>query len=783
MKRLVFLLLFLAVFCLILGPIAMAQEDTKSTKDTFTLEEITVTAEKRPVQLQALPSSVVALQPEDLVSQGKISTEEILSEVPNVTFLNGMGNTNGNIAIRGIQRMQTGAAGPGNEAVLPSATAVYVDGIYLGIGGEYDLQRVEVLRGPQGTLYGRSATGGVVAFYTNDPKLGTFEGNFSVEVGSDALVNTTGVLNVPVGEKVALRAAVRYYSRDSFFAEGDATASQQITEGRLKARFQPTDQLDIVVQGATKRLDTWYGGWSQVLDGPNDINYKHGPYNPPAEKADPDKLNQYGLNANYDFGNMTLTWIAGYHDYKKTAMAPSLRQSDSWGNEWGSQGDNIVYPKNWYHTEEVRLASDKDASRFFTWIVGANYFQHEFANEMHNNVTDIYAINQDQYDAGVRVGQGYLDMVIIDTSGQVKNYGIFTEETFNITDDFRITAGLRYDKTKILSNLKFLEGLNQTHDFGHLPYYSPDGSFPYSVLDTKVLDPNGVPSDWSNITYKLRFEYDLTPDNMVYFVASTGFLPGFAGVTPDPKNGTWMFNVLDEQKMQAFEIGSKNQFLNNRLRLNGSIFYYDLDGYTDSYALNDTGGGPPGWTDVSLKKVIIYGLDMDSEFLLTANDKLSFSLGYLHTKTTPPDSITWTSGTTTPGSYLLMIDEQTGHPTWEGTLGYDHIFTLADGATLVPHAELHYTGGYYTSNYTYLVAQMGDPKPYLYQDAVSLVNANLTWTSSSQKYMVNFWVRNAFDKEYKKNATVNFDGNPLAGYTGVTPGDPRTFGMMLNVKF
>lgn len=784
MKKIFGLSLAMAITCFFLGLPAWAQETTSSE---FTLEEITVTAEKRTVNLQVVPSSVVAVQAEDLVTQGMISTKEMLDNIPNVTFLPGSGNTEGNVAIRGIQRMQVGAAGPGNEAILPSATAVYVDGIYLGIGGEYDLERMEVLRGPQGTLYGRSATGGVISFYTKDPKLGAFGAEFSTEVGSNSLVNMQGVLNVPVGEKVALRAAARYYTRDSFFAEGRATGSQEIKEGRLKARFQPTDQVNIVLEAATKELTKWSGGWSQVLNGPDDINYKKaGSYNAPAKGDTPDKFNQFGLNANYDFGDYTLTWIAGYHNYKHTALGPELIQTDAAGNTFGSKGDNMLYPKDWYHTEEVRLASDSDWKGMFTWLVGANYFQNEFSTELHNNVSQVYAVSPLAYDAGVRVGQGYIDQVIINTDGKFKNYGIFTEETFKLTDDFRITAGLRYDKTKLLSDLLFKEGLYQTHGpAGHLPYLV-NGQMAFSILDTKATNPDGVPTDWSNITYKLRFEYDLTKDNMVYFTASSGFLPGFAGVTPDPKAGTWMFNVLDEQEMLAYEIGSKNQFLDNRLRLNGSIFYYDLKGYADSYSLNDTGKGPPGWTDVSLEKVSIYGMDVDSEFLMTANDKLTFNMGYLHTEITPPDTVTWTSGTVTPGSSLLEIDEQTGHPTLEGTLGYDHMFSFADGATLVPRVELHYTGGSYLRNYTYIEAQLGDDiKSFLYQDGYSTVNANVTWTAASGNYSVTGWVRNALDEEYKTGVTLPMvgDGNPLAGYTGVTPGDPRTFGLMLNVKF
>jgi outer membrane receptor protein involved in Fe transport len=142
-----------------------------------TLEEVVVTAQRRVEDVQKVPASIVVLQGTDLQEQGRISTQQILEDVPNVTYaapnqvlggaVSGGDNPNGNITIRGVQSTQQTAGIAG-----PSATATYVDDVYQGIGGDFDINRVEVLRGPQGTLYGRSATGGVVAFHTNDPQLG-----------------------------------------------------------------------------------------------------------------------------------------------------------------------------------------------------------------------------------------------------------------------------------------------------------------------------------------------------------------------------------------------------------------------------------------------------------------------------------------------------------------------------------------------------------------------------------------------------------------------------------
>ena len=176
--------LLLILFALIIGTafvfgdlaIVIAQETANSE---FTLEEITVTAEKRAVNIQTVASSITAIEASDLMEQGKITAAEILESVPNLTY---RGDTN--ITIRGVKKTQEAGGG----SPVPNATATYVDDIYEGIGGTYDINRVEVLRGPQGTLYGRSATGGVVAFHTNDSKLGKFSADMSNEYGTKSRI-------------------------------------------------------------------------------------------------------------------------------------------------------------------------------------------------------------------------------------------------------------------------------------------------------------------------------------------------------------------------------------------------------------------------------------------------------------------------------------------------------------------------------------------------------------------------------------------------------------------
>jgi len=728
-----------------------------TAEEEFTLEEITVTAEKRAVSLQELPASVVALEGGDLAQQGKITTAQILEGVPNLTYRGGGGtNPNGNISIRGIQRIQESG---GTNDILPATTATYVDGVYQGIGGNYDTSRVEVLRGPQGTLYGRSATGGVVAFYTNDPKLDEFDINASVEIGTASLKNVQAAINVPAGDMFAFRAAAHYIDREGYFeAEGGQSTTK---EGRIKALFQPNDALGIVLTLAMQETVNWGGGWNALLTAPDEIDYE-GSYTEPREGA-PQKYRQASINLNYDFGGSTLTWIGGYHDYDYTGLGAEAVK------EGKGHADQNIWPTDDFHSEEIRLASDTEGQ--ITWLVGANYFNHEFDTSLLSVQTSW------PDDPELTASSGYLVPIWQrQTKGTFDNYGLFTEETFKMQENFRITAGLRYDKTKLNQSMLYQMNENLTAMGNNLnpPIWTdPPATFDHD--DT-----------YNNVTYKLRFEYDVTQDNMLYFLTATGFMPGYSALSPDFQMGPtgpylagWLILQFDQQELTSYEFGTKNTFLGNTLRLNADLFYYDYEGYPEGYNLR-IGGGPPIFTVMPVPLRVL-GLEVDMEYLITMYDKISLTAGYQDIKITDyPSAITWSDGSVTDGSYAAMLDQLPGHPKTKATIGYDHTFTLGDGSILAPRAELVYTGGHYLSQMTYLMTDLGE-KPYNHQSAYMLANIGATWTSADQKYSATAYVRNALDEEYK--AGVSLVSNPPLSAIGVTPGDPRTFGAMFSIKF
>jgi len=742
-KALFFLSVGLFVF-FISGIWAWAQE---SDSEEFTLDEITVTAEKRVVNIQKVPSSVVAISGEELVEQGKATTAQILENIPNVVYRGGSGtNPDGNITIRGVQRTQNSG---GANAILPSTTAIYTDGVYQGIGGGYDINRVEILRGPQGTLYGRSATGGVVSFYTNDPKLSEFGVSGSAEIGTASLMNLQAAVNVPAGDKVALRAAGHYYSREGYFdAEGGKTSTK---EGRIKALFQPVDALSIVLGISASETKSNGGGWQAYLtEGqPDKIIYKA--YQSVISEGSPNKYRQVAVNINYDLGDSTLTYVGGYHDYDNTGLGPEG------GKAPNLHRDLTKWPTDYYHSEEIRWASNTEGK--ITYLIGANYFKHRFDTSLFSVQTawaddpDLPAGSPDGMNAPIfgQINDGYF-----------LNYGIFTEETFKIQDNFRITAGLRYDKSKMDQEEFFQFNSNATLTVGN--------SLNPPIFETSSHHDL---SNFNNVTYKLRFEYDLTKDNMIYLLTATGFMPGFVAISPKPFPPPVTFQILklDQQKLTSYEVGSKNQFMNNTIRLNADIFYYDYEGYVES--VNIVASGPPTFVTMPVP-LKMYGLEVDGAYLITENDKLSFYAGYQKIKITDLPVF----GIFNSADYMALTEQLPGNPKLKASLNYEHTFLFGNGSSLVPRVQMRYISGYYLSQMSQAQVALGE-KPYNYQSGYMIADIGASWYSAGQKVSATAYARNVMDKEYKSGIGLS---NNLATIS-VTPGDPRTFGVMLNVKF
>lgn len=715
-----------ALLNLALAPLstaALAAEDAQ-------LEEVVVTAERRESDAQKTAASLTVRTGEDLLEQGKFSLQQILEDVPGVadaraaTRAVGSDQAGNSIVIRGVQ---SNTQPSGTQISSSSATAVYVDDIYEGVGGNYDLARVEVLRGPQGTLYGRSATSGVVAIHTRNPELGRWGGNAAVEAGDYSLQHYTGALNVPLGEVWALRVAGNEYERDGY--DSKEGGSVEVSEGRTKLLFKPNDSFSALLGFALQNNERHSGGVSVVMTAPHGDDYT---YNSIPIAGGKTKFRQYWAKIDWDLGLGTLTYLPALRTWEQDSATSTV-----------CCGGRLIYapavtPYDHFHTHELRLASNPGSK--LTWQFGGMYYR----NKLHN-------FNEVGYPLfGVIANRA-------ETHKDTQDIGVFGEATYPLTDTLRITAGLRYDSARVQVNQVYTSNTN--------PALVPE------QLATYVISGEQGKRNFSNLTYKGRIEYDLTPTSLVYATVASGFTPGDvqAGVGRDLRPTAMPY---DDQILTAYEIGAKNRFLDNTLQVNADIFYYRYGGFQTA-GVNVTGNPRTLGFATLVIPARMKGAELEIAYQLTKDDRLSLNYAY---------TSAWYVDMPTDFSNNVATDRPWNIPWRTGSAAYEHAFYLPGDSELTVRAAARYTGGSYAANNLPVTpAQMNaGAGPWIRASTEVVGDLSATWALAGGRYSIGGYVRNIADNRYK--TYVGIQNVPSVDTTAI-PYDPRTYGVVLNASF
>jgi iron complex outermembrane receptor protein len=728
-----------------------AVKKAASAQDAVGLPSVVVSAERRPSEVQKTAASVSVRSGDDLLQQGKNSIRQILEDVPSVVvtenqgqFIGGSDTAGNNVTIRGLKSNSASAGSP-----LPTVptTALYTDGIYEGIGGGYDIDRVEVLRGPQGTLYGRSATSGVVATYTKNPTLDGFEGEAAVELGSYALQHYTGAVNVPVSDTFALRIAADDFSRNGYeSADGGALKR---TSGRIKGLFKPNSDISVLFGAAVEQNKTHTGGVQTNLIAPNTFQNSAAPIREGSNNFD-----QYWLNVDWNLGPATLTYMPAVRNWTQDAK---IYQNGPGG---GGLDQTVKTPSDQFVTHELRLASNNAGP--MKWLLGGFYYNNKL-----NTKNDIRWLSSN----------GLLNQS--DTDKETSQTGIFGEMTYAFLDKWRVTAGLRHDDTKVATTQAYTNNLNYNCN---TPIAPPPGLGAPGCLPGPPGLPNaGLPANnatlylngaagerkFANDTYKLRLEHDLTKDNMLYAMVSTGFIPGDVQVAAGA-NGAPEASDYGAEQLTALEFGSKNRFLNNQLEVNADVFSYNYGGFRTSVRPDPLNPGTQILVTVPAK---VLGAELELLYRLTRQDQVSLSYSYTHayfTDTPPQFSQFMAEKSAVPGAIPQTLN-----------VGYRHTFNLAGGSTMDFHADARYQAAYNVDNVSEQLGQAG--LAYMHVDDQWTGDLSSTWRSSNGLYTVTGYVRNVTDNRYKTFAQVQLL-QPFVVASG-TQSEPRTFGIVLSAAF
>jgi iron complex outermembrane receptor protein len=545
---------------------ASAEDDAPPTlredESTAGLEEITVTAQKIAQDLQRTAAAITAVTGDALVADGAYDIRAVQNLMPSVRFQ--AENASTEIYIRGV----------GSTLDLPNIeppTAFNFNGVYVPREGTsvglFDLARVELLPGPQGTLYGRAALGGAVNVEFNRPTR-ELETSGVLEVGDYALMHATVVQNLPVGDTFALRGAFDYIEHDGYLRSG--ADSQEDYAARLSGLYEPNDDLDVYVwlHGAKKEgkspnlVRRGYNGGTFAGD-PNDYDHDD-PWNdeidPGAPTASPQDYENFvaGAQVDWDLGGATLTWI------------PSYFYLDWAAHYWLENIPAFLSAHYNQVTQELRLASSNDSR--LQWLTGLYAYR---------------VTNDGDFIAGS------FPLAQVDRN-RLEGYAVFGEARYDLTDTLRLTAGGRYSWDQ-------REGEGRTA-FG-VPY---------------TADP-----DYDQLDWKLGFEYDLGGAAMAYAAIQTGYQPGNYNLFPAAPGQS---NLLDSATLTAYSVGFKSRFFDDRMQVNDEVFYYDYeDLLVQSFNLNTA-----LLTTFNAQQTEIYGNQLDLLFETTARGRLNLSVGYLH---------------------------------------------------------------------------------------------------------------------------------------------------------
>ena len=729
---------------------AQASQDANGAKG---LAEIIVTAERRFNTAQKTAAAVSVRTGDLLLLEGRYELKNILEDVPGITG-GASGSTNTSLAggtdnpatglvIRGIQ---SNSGVGGSATSTSSAAAIYVDDVYNGVGGGYNIARVEVLRGPQGTLYGRSATAGVVAIHTNDPDVKKIGVEGTAEIGNYNLHHFVGELNVPIiTDKLALRVSGNYFERDGYYSKlGDA---RQSTSFKAKLLWKPTDNFSALLGYAQEYNVTHTGGTgvSQVGSPTNFV------FSENAIGNGRNHSRQYWGNFNLDLGSVALTYVPAFRSFFQNTTAV-IRTPPGPG---ATNIDNpVITTPDDFMTHELRL-HNTDASAAFKWQIGGMYYRNSLS-EINN------LFNYDLGPAGSFIFKSSTHKV---TTAE----GIFAEGTYSFTPDTRLTAGIRYDHTKIEIDQNYTS---------------------FTGVTQSLAGANRLAS-FNNVTYKARLEHDLTPQNLIYAAISTGFSPGDKALTQD-FTGAPTPVILKAETLTSYEIGTKNRFLDNHLQINIAAYYNDYAGYQTA-GINTAPPGPIRIFETITSPVKAYGVELEVQARPWENGTIGLNAAYSHARY----GAFFGPNPTVDYAKFFSTTTIAPSPPFRLSASYDHRIALGGDNSLMLRAAVRYVSAHDSSRITKAQAGITPDEgvsapgatPYIRVPGKALLDLNGTLALGSN-ISITAYVRNLTDERYLPDnwnvATViptAPGAQPIVVVSQNTLSDPRTFGAIVNFKF
>lgn len=766
-----------------------------NTDNEAGLGEIIVTAQRRTESAQRAGVAVTVVGGNEIRAANITQLAQINDLVPALSAQ--QTSTGSIIFIRGV----------GNFTVTPNsdpATAFNYDGVYIGrssgtAGLFFDLARVEVLKGPQGTLYGRNATGGAINVLPVQPILGELSGYASGMVGNISTINAEGALNVPLGENGAARISGSLAQRDGFLRDGTSDQRDRSLRFQVKGELTPDltvrAAVDYASIGGIGTSVSYFGNYlfNPLAGGyifrPAPTDAAEGIFTPAAQafrqtipagpagrRLDPLDIvpfqnnSFYGATGEIDWktgiGTVTIipAWRYGDEDYLSSAGAFAYRQRQ----------------KNEQFSVEARL--DGNRIGIFDYTVGLFFYDENI--RLRTALSLAAAAN------------------FLTSEYNTKSVAPFGRLTANLTDKLRVVGGVRYTEDRktftgvttgnTIVCLNRVAGVPTCPTVPLFPFFEDISQSPIPLPGPNGVRPifnNGVPTGAiisrsdrvdnnrltnSRVTWRAAIEYDVAERSLLYASVETGFRSG--GFSPATG-----FDTFEPETITAYTVGMKNRFLDNRAQLNVELFWWDYRNQQVSAVREDLDGRTANITQ-NVGQSRIRGAEVESSFLLTENTLIGATVQYLDAKSqdfvyqqsntgTPP--LVGCASTLNSTGRIYNVDcsgfQAFNSPKWTVNLNGQQTVPIGD-FQLVFQADTQFRSSRY-AGFAYLAEQL--------LPSVWRTNAQVSFGPATNAWQISAFVRNIED-----NRVVAFSSTtPLANALVAGTSLPRTYGVRAAVRF
>jgi len=724
------------LFSIILGawPLSVLAQD----RETLALEEVTVTAQKRAQNLQDVPISVLAITDSTIRELGATILSDLESAAPSLEIGGVVGSSNQQMGIRGIVDYSRNTG-------VDARMGVYIDGIYQGRSYTSDqplvgLERIEILRGPQGTLFGKNTVSGAISMATLNPTE-EFEGQVQADVGNFGYLKGAGYVAGPLSDTVGGFLSFSYDEGDGYYYNqtiGKDTGDYDRWATRGKLRYTPTEQLEIILAGDAAQSNS---------NSPLSVNASLPPYTSQQNFEADDKVKFWGtsLTVNYDLDSgYTLTSLTAYREGKfRTIYDDDI-------SPYSIQTSDIDEDSNQF-SQELRLVSPREDR--YDWVGGLYYFNSDmsttrraiFGEDLYNVLIPSLA----PFSAAL---QG---TVTIPNDVGVDSWAAYVHGNYRFNDSWELTGGLRY-----------------THESKDINWrqqnFPADPATAAAIQAATGLPVTMSPGVWfGGINYdpiiRSRSENDWSPtiglnwfaadETMVFVKYASGFKSG--GWNADFMTDGLSYFDYEDESVDDWELGIKSTMLDGTLRINATAFLMRYDDFQVFQFLTNA----QGTTTLQLTnagKATSKGVELESTWIPT--DRLEFVFNV----------------TALDAYYNLFENPDPGRPDFTGnTLPFAPDWkTYLSGQYIQPLGE-HGALRFFV-DYGWIDDQYSDPSngPLYEIDSYGLIGARITWVPASERWELAVWGKNLTDKEYNLVNSTNFLTVPRTIW-----GEPRTYGV------